>query len=149
LVVSPSKHNERVPVKWIENRTWIAGINPGEKLLIHASGTRAADYEYNDYGLSVTETPHGAIIGYVTFLGCFQLNLLNGSDRMSNENNAIYAKHIGKLRSTIEKHTGYRPKHGAIHAERERHIYHWLLADPVMLDEPIACNGKLKLWRFE
>jgi len=27
--------------------------------------------------------------------------------------------------------------------------YHWIISDPILLDEPIYCKGKLGLWRLE
>ena len=147
-IVSPSEHNARTPVKWIENRTWSPTLQRGDTLLIHASGSFGCPYEYENYGLAFDATPHGAIIGYVTFLDCIQLTLSSDSDKCSKHNNMLFKSHLKRLKDIMEKHTSYRPAHGSIHAEQERNIWHWLFADPVMLDEPICCMGKLNIWSF-
>lgn len=151
LLCTASKQNERVPRKWIENRTWEpTGIENGKPtpILIHASNTPDHPDWYTDYGLSIDDCAHGAIIGYTTLIGWKCLRL-HKSDKMSKTNNKVWAEHCKQLQWEMYKHTDYFVSFGFKHVARERGMYHWMFADPVLFDRPIPCKGQLRLWRYE
>jgi len=145
LLVMPSKTYPNIPLKWIENRSWEPpkGI---EWILIHASAKPDHFSWYDDYGLRLENCAHGAIIGYAKLIGWKRLNLNTDSDKASKANDIVFKKHCSELRDIVQKHLGIRPTHGMVHVERARNTVHWIFAQPTLLDEPIPCSGKLRLW---
>lgn len=124
-------------IKPIENRTWKTNFRG--RIYIHASSPRKFDIALTDdqtrWALPVLEKafkgelPFGAIIGEVDIVDC----IINHP--------SIWAD---KMEYDVCPETG-------IHILRkgQKYIWNWVLANPVMYDEPILnVKGKLSFWEF-
>ncbi|QGN24630.1 ASCH domain-containing protein [Elizabethkingia anophelis] len=122
-------------IKPIENRTWRTNFRG--RIYIHASSPRKFDIALTDDqtrgALPVLEKafkgelPFGAIIGEVDIVDC----VINHPSIWAEKSEGTF---IGK--------TFY-------HKEGTKPIWNWVLANPVMYDEPILnVKGKLSLWDF-
>ena len=123
-------------MKWCENRSWRFPADLlGTSLLIHASSTKGnlGDHLFYDVPQDI---PRGAIVGYVTVIGC----LPSSRDRHS-EGVAIAAyEQLAHITPTTDKAS-------LCHVDDSG--WWWLLAKPVMLKEPIPCSGKLRIWHYD
>ena len=148
LLLTGSKRNPGVPIKWCENRSWQPeSWLSGKRILIHASGTIDRDEAYRGYGLKPASVRHSAILGHALLVGAYQFRGCS-SDPWSDEYQKLFKQHCLFLREVYEDKTGCCPLHGTKHIEMSRGVWHWLFADPVLLDEPIPCPGKLRIWTF-
>ncbi|OPC36171.1 ASCH domain-containing protein [Elizabethkingia miricola] len=123
-------------IKDIENRTWKTNFRG--RIFIHASTPRKFDIALTDdqtrLALPILEKafsrnlPFGAIIGEVDIVDC----VINHP--------SIWA----------EKSEGVFVGHTFYHKEGIKPIWNWVLANPVMYDEPILnVKGKLSFWDYE
>ena len=135
-------------IKDIENRTWKCPTKYiGQRVLIHASG-KSSDIKINKYQFSTIERAHlgehiglitsmiikpdfdkspyfGAIIGSVKIVGCTINYPSVWADR---------SKGCVMLGSTLFVNADAKP------------IYNWILAEPILFEEPIPAKGKLSFW---
>jgi len=130
-------------IKDIENRTWrLPEKYKGERVLIHASGTKMkgleGDYlndvqiEYLHCGYTPLKELHkyyalrnqySSIIGSVRFVDC-----------------VINHESIWAEKSHYEVNLALHPL---------RPIYNWVVADPILFDKPILdVKGKLSFWDY-
>lgn len=128
-------------IKDIENRTWkLPEKMKGQRVLIHASmdtelnfealskdqyADVCAKFKYDRTTLkAVDRWDRGAIIGSVELVYC----VINHP--------SIWAEksEIGQLDEPAN--------------EFGKPIYNWILANPVLFDEPIPCKGKLGFWEY-
>lgn len=124
-------------IKDIENRTW-ATKHRG-RIYVHSSGTFFKDFESHmtkdrlwDLGKKITdkyvnsEKPTSEIIGEVSIVDC----VINHP--------SVWAEKT-EINADFEDNNAYVGKP----------IYNWVLANPVLYDQPILnVNGKLSLWEF-
>lgn len=125
-------------IKPIENRTWpLPEKYKGERVFIHASKSQ---YKYpwdvlnkaqNELLLQRQEIitgaalEYGAIIGSVRFVDCVT------------NHPSIWAEHW----VTKDWHNG------VFGGTYDREVYNWVVADPILFDEPIPnVKGKLSFW---
>ena len=124
-----------VPWKRIETRGW--ATNYRGLLAIHAS--KRTDFgffkdlspvgriKFGKAGLvneeDLTELPHGAVIGKVELLDCIPIERLYGTPYDAPQERSFGDWSPGR--------------------------YGWLLAAPVLFDEPIPAKGKQGLWNWE
>ncbi|MCW8309666.1 ASCH domain-containing protein [Sphingobacterium sp. InxBP1] len=130
LVCTPRLDNPLLGIKDIENRTWATKYRG--TIYIHASGKSAGElnklltedqYESLPSIAFLSENyPKSAIIGTVDIVDC----VINHS--------SIWAEKTNEFLVDIGD---------------EKPIYNWVLANPVLFDEPILnVKGKLSLWEF-
>lgn len=133
LICTPRPGSINLGIKDIENRTWRTKYRG--RIYVHSSVTPAFVGSYKDNlpdgfwaGLKEQERRslllsiqhRGAIIGEVDIVGCVV------------EHPSIWA----------EKTRGF--------PSDPKQIYNWVLANPVLYDQPILnVKGKLSLWEFE
>lgn len=127
-------------IKDIENRTWKTKFRG--RIYIHASGKQAGSYDelLNDLQKIEFKEKHdkitlrkqhhfSAIIGEVDIVDC----VINHS--------SIWAEKT-PVKSQI--------KNSQLIISNEKPIYNWVLANPILYDEPILnIKGKLSFWEFE
>ncbi len=140
LICTPRNDNPNLGIKNIENRTWATKYRG--KVLVHASGTPAkgkflainelqrefAAKNENFNPLYFEDLPVSAIIGEVEIIDC----VINHDSIWAE--NSYYAQ-------TNESNPD---------CDDDIIIYNWVLANPVLYDEPILnVKGKLSFWEFE
>jgi ASCH domain. len=125
-------------IKDIENRTWpLPKKHIGKRVLIHASSKPYKDglgvlnpqqiCEIDNWFKNSKLIPDlGAIIGSVELVG-YEIN-----------HPSIWA----------EKSEGVFVGNTFVHKEGIKPIYNWILANPILLPEPIPAKGKLNFWDF-
>ena len=116
-------------MKNIENRTWKTDYRG--KLLIHASSTyskkkRAETEDFISRNILTKE----------------EEKKLNNDDGTIQYSCCKYGMIIGEV-ELIDCVKG----HSSNWAEKD--VWNWVLANPIIYDEPIPAAGKLKLWDFE
>lgn len=126
-------------IKDIENRTWPTKFRG--RVLIHAADkgwkwqavlnylSDKAKAILNSFGydaLWLHRLPTSAIIGSVEIADC----VINHSSVWAEKGFAF---------------TGY-DKNGD---PKDRQIFNWVLANPIIFPEPIPCKGKLSFWEYE
>ncbi len=128
-------------IKDIENRTWATKYRG--TIYIHVSGKKQFNIQLTDdqtkLAIPALKTafdgtmPFGAIIGTVDIVDCV---INHGS---------IWAE---RTPSCSPHYPNGLPAH--MGKGREDAIYNWVLANPVLFDEPILnVKGKLSLWEFD
>lgn len=143
LLVTARRKNPLIAEKWIENRTWTLPFSSEEAhwIPIHAAGTRddpgVYDCEHVD-----SDCPHGAIIGCAKLIEWRKAP----SGSTPNCSDTEFKKHYDRLRVNVEQYTGIRLDHGIMYAENSRDTIHWIFVEATLVDEPIPCPGKLRLW---
>ncbi len=139
LICSPGIDNPKLGIKPVENRTWATKIR--ERVYIHASAKFAGDVnslftdeQWRDMGeemrcrMVIKDFPFSAIIGEVDILDCVT------------NHPSIWA----------DKTYPYQLAPEEVSEDYPKPIYNWVLANPVMYDEPILnVKGKLSFWEFE
>jgi hypothetical protein len=132
--------------KWIENRSWVPLLPAGEPhwILIHASSTKCDPNDDLLRGVDCGELHYGAIIGYAKLIGWRRLPKC----QTTKWNDKGINQHCDELRDIVEGYSGIRPDHGILHAENVPEIVHWIFVEPVRLEQPIPCAGKLRLWKL-
>ena len=143
LLVCARQSNPLIAEKWIENRSWEPSLPSGQShwILIHASSTKGDPFDYEEERVD-SDVPHGAIIGYAKLIGWKRLPKCKTTKR----DDKGFKEHCESLRDIVELHSGIRPDHGIIYAENAPGIVHWVFVEPTLLDKPITCAGKLRLW---
>lgn len=141
LICTPRNDNPNLGIKDIENRTW--KTNYRGKILIHASGSPAkgkflamnekqrefAAQNENFNPLYFEDLPTSAIIGEVELIDC----VINHESIWAEKSE--WSPFIGE---NGEDNEGFKP------------IYNWVLANPVLYENPILnVKGKLMFWEFE
>ena len=144
LLVTARGSNPLIAEKWIENRSWEPSVSSGEHhwILIHASSTKCDPEDDLLRGVDCDVLHYGAIIGFAKLIGWKRLPKCSTTLRADKG----FEQHCNILRDIVEGHLGIRPDHGIIHAENAPDIVHWIFVEPTLLDEPIRCSGKLRLW---
>lgn len=121
-------------IKDIENRTWATKYRG--TIYIHASGKPS----FNNLTLNLTHDQ----IDQIVLNGSFPLDARNEKYLKS----AI----IGKVDivDCVINHPSIWAEHSRGWPSDPKVIYNWVLANPVLFDEPILnVKGKLSLWEFE
>ncbi len=150
--------------KVVENRTWSTDYRG--RLYIHASGP-PMKYKFTDvYGYQPPEdfdptkpdvNGHdlpgfdpssrtlvtGVILGSVELLDVIPLRWKSKRDGKFRPDPIRTKKHYQSL---LKRRKLPEPRYGFHGYEIYDVQYHWLLADPQVLDEPIPAKGKLRLW---
>lgn len=123
-------------IKDIENRTW--KTNYRGRIYIHASAKKPKDInclfsikQWDKMGeemrcdMVLNDFPLGAIIGEVDIIDC----VINHP--------SVWADKTPEFTTKRANQKGFKP------------IYNWVLANPIVYDEPILnVKGKLSLWEF-
>ena len=127
-------------IKDIENRTWkLPEKYKGERVLIHASGTKMKGLE-GDY-------LNDAQIGYL-HCGHTPLKELHKYYALRNQYSAI----IGSVRfvDCVINHPSIWAEYTRGWPSDPKVIYHWVLANPILFDKPILnVKGKLGFWDYD
>ena len=146
LLVSARRSNPLIAEKWIENRSWVPSLPAGEPhwILIHASSTKCDPDDDLLRGVDCGELHYGAIIGYAKLIGWRRLPKC----QTTKWNDKGFNQHCDELRDIVEGYSGIRPDHGILHAENVPEIVNWIFVEPVRLEQPIPCSGKLRLWKL-
>lgn len=124
-------------IKDVENRTW--KTNHRGRIYIHVSAPKKFNVEMTDEQTILAapvlakvfdfDLPFGAIIGEVDIVDC----VLN--------HESIWAEHMSTHQC---EETGIK-----ILDRGQKYIWNWVLANPVLYDEPILnVKGKLSLWDY-
>lgn len=137
-IQNPWPHVIGLGIKDIENRTWKTSYRG--RIYLHASGKpwtwdKICEYitperldiflENNFIPSWIRSLPTSAIIGEVDIVDCV----------------------IGHPSVWADKSIGYDNE---LNSSWDNPIYNWVLANPVLYDEPILnVKGKLNLWEFE
>jgi len=66
----------------------------------------------------------------------------------TNRDDKGFKQHCEELRDIVEGCAGIRPDHGILHAENVPDIVHGIFVEPVLLEQPVPCAGKLRLWKL-
>lgn len=138
-------------IKDIENRTWkCPGKYIGERVLIHASKTQyetpmylLTDEQYDsikqEKRIEINNSlEYGCIIGSIEIVDC----VVNHPSIWAEKQRCTHhspCKDLTKLPNCFD---------GCIHFSKP--IYNWVLANPILFDEPITnVKGKLSFWDYE
>ena len=135
-------------IKDVENRTWKCPTKYiGQRVLIHASGkplqcigffdsiltneqlsALPKDKDFKDYGFEV-----GSIIGSIKIVGC----VINHPSVWAEKSEAYdFDKDVF-------------PNGAPSNVGKKGDTYNWLLAEPILFEEPIPAKGKLSFWEFD
>lgn len=150
LICTPREDNPALGIKDIENRTWKTNFRG--KIYVHASqawnaaiaeicisnpNVKAAleklgkIHNYKDKsigykGYSFSGLEHGAIIGEVDIIDC----VIN--------HDSIWAEKAQQQYRIYDNTT--------VPQDVPKHIYNWVLANPLVYEKPIPAKGKLSFW---
>ena len=131
-------------IKDIENRAWKCPAKYiGQRVLIHASAAKMKSLQsilsfsqmektVNHFNGIVPDLGNskGAIIGRVKIVGCSVNYPSVWAEKTPN--------YVTDTPSDVHKFvTG------------EKVIYNWILAEPILFEEPITAKGKLSFWEFD
>ena len=138
-------------IKDIENRTWkCPAKHIGTRVLIHAA-VKTSDFwdcpnygivhnhirEVTKYGIDYSKYNTMAIIGSVEIVDC----VINHPSIWAEKRHCMYiypCKDLTKLPNCFD---------GCMHLSKP--IYNWVLANPILFDEPIMnVKGKLGFWEY-
>ena len=138
-------------IKDIENRTWKCPTKHiGTRVLIHAA-VKTSDFwdcpnygivhnhirEVTKYGIDYSKYNTMAIIGSVEIVDC----VINHPSIWAEKQHCMYiypCKDLTKLPNCFD---------GCMHLSKP--IYNWVLANPILFDEPIMnVKGKLGFWEY-